>query len=77
MIGECNNYLIWWSLGCIGFFLAGFWFGLISALVAFLSDNKVFVYAMPIIVTMIIDKWDIFLQLFLKTTKRYAIYYIL
>lgn len=23
MIGECNNYLIWWSLGCIGFFLQG------------------------------------------------------
>lgn len=69
MIGECNNYLIWWSLGCIGFFLAGFWFGLISALVAFLSDNKVFVYAMPIIVTMIIDKWAYIFTIIFKNNE--------
>lgn len=48
---------IWWILGGIKYFMMGLFFGLLSSIFAFFSDNKVFMYAGPIIYLLLEDKW--------------------
>lgn len=54
---EVTNPWVWWMLGGVKYFVMGMFFGLLAGMIAFLSDNKVFMYTGPVICTLLYDKW--------------------
>ncbi len=52
-----TNPWIWWVLGGIKYFVMGVFFGLISGIIAFYTNNKVFLYAGSVIFFLLEDKW--------------------
>ncbi|MDE6749689.1 MAG: hypothetical protein K2K21_11615 [Lachnospiraceae bacterium] len=51
-----TNPWVWWFVGGIKYFLEGILFGLIASVIAFFSDNRVFMTACPILYFIIEDK---------------------
>lgn len=51
-----TNPWVWWFVGGVKYFLEGMLFGLIASVIAFFTDNKVFITACPILYFIIEDK---------------------
>lgn len=56
-VTENCGFLVWMILGAVSFFLVGTLFGMVAALVGFRTDNRVMLYASPVIFVMLYEKW--------------------
>ena len=65
----CNitSSVVWYFLGGVKYFVMGVLYGLLASMIAFLTDNKVIMYAGPVIYLLLQDKW-LYLFLYLVHT---------
>lgn len=55
-LGTVENPVIMRTMVCAGYFLLGTLYGVMAALIAFVTDNRVLVYAVPVILSMIYER---------------------
>ena len=55
-LASVENFAVWRLMVCASYFLIGMLYGLVTALIAFVTDNRVLVYAAPVILSMIYEK---------------------
>ena len=65
-----NHYAIWYCLGACKYFVMGMLFGLLAGIIAFFSDNKIFLYAGPVLAIILWDKWSYTILDFLGADNR-------
>lgn len=55
----CNitSSVVWYFMGGVKYFVMGVLYGLLASMIAFLTDNKVIMYAGPVIYLLLQDKW--------------------
>ena len=54
---DSLNYVAWRLLGCVQFFGMGVLYGAISGVIAFMTSNRVLVYAAPVLILGLWEKW--------------------
>lgn len=56
-IKYISNGELWWLLGIMNYFLFGMMFGLLAGIIAFVSDNKIYLFSGPLLFLLMFDKW--------------------
>lgn len=54
---DSLDYVAWRLLGCVQFFGMGVLYGAISGVIAFMTSNRVLVYAAPVLILGLWEKW--------------------